>query len=390
MGLYGVTRSSQFPQAYMGAAAGRSRATELGATPLTSATTNPAQNYLVALNAGWEIDLWGKLRRATEAARANLLSQEEARKAVILSLISSVANAYVNLRNLDKQLEIAKETTRSRKETYDIFQLRFRRGVISDLELVQVKSEYEQSLATMPVLEKAITQQENAISVLLGLNPGQIPRGRTLDNLVLLPVPAGLPSELLTNRPDIRLAEQNLISANAQIGVAKAYYFPSISLTGMFGYESTQLTNLFTGPARVWSYAGSLSAPIFTGGAIAGQVKAAEAVQKQALLQYQESIQSAFREVEDSLVDQKRSREELEIRRGLVESLRKYQLYSKMRFDRGYTSYLEVLDAERNLFNAELAYAQTKGNLFQAMVNLYKAMGGGWIINEKAKALDAQ
>ncbi|HET6460076.1 MAG TPA: efflux transporter outer membrane subunit [Syntrophales bacterium] len=385
IGQYATTRAAIFPQASAGATAGRSRATENSPTPLTPATINPADNYSPFLNASWEIDLWGKLRRATEASRADLLSMEEARRGVIMTLVTSVASAYVNLRNLDMQLDIARRTAQSRKETYNLFQLRFQQGVISELELSQVKSEYEQALTTIPVLEKAIAQQENALSILLGRNPGPISRGKMIDDLVLPSVPAGLPSELLANRPDIRQAEQALISANAMIGVARSLYFPTISLTGMFGFASTDLSTLFQGPSRVWSWAVPVNVPIFAGGAIEGQVKSAEARQRQALIRYQQSIQTAFREVDDALIDQKRSREELEIQNQHVESLVTYAHFARLRFDNGYTSYIEVLDAERSLFNAELARAQTKGVLFQALVTLYNAMGGGWIIEADAK-----
>jgi multidrug efflux system outer membrane protein len=299
-----------------------------------------------------------------------------------------VANGYVNLRDLDKQLEIAQNTTKTRKESYDLFKLRFEGGVISELELNQVKSEYEQALSTIPQVQKTIAFQENALNLLLGRNPGPVLRGKTIDELTLPAVPAGLPSDLLVNRPDIREAEQNLISANAQIGVAKALYFPSISLTGLFGFASKDLSDLFTGPARTWNWAVPISAPIFTGGAIAGQVKAAEAIQQQVLHQYQKTIQTAFAEVEDSLIDQKRSREQLQAQASQVDSLRQYAQIARLRYENGYTSYIEVLDAERSLFNAELAYTQTQGFLFQALVNLYKAMGGGWI--QEAEKMVAQ
>ena len=378
MGRYGTARAALFPQVNAGASAGRSRITELGSTPLSPLTENPANNYTAFVGAGWELDLWGKLRRANEAALADLLSQEAGRAAVILTLVTSTASAYVNLCNLDMQLEIAKRTAQSRKESYDLFQLRFREGVISELELSQVKSEYEQALSIIPLLEKVIAQQENALSVLLGRNPGPMPRGKKMDDLILPTVPADLPSDLLTKRPDIRQAEQNLIAANARIGVAKSLYYPSISLTGSFGVMSTDLSNLFTGPARIWNWTVPVNVPIFTGGAIRGQVQSAEALQQQTLLRYQQTIQSAFREVEDALIDQQRSRQALEIQTRQVESLYKYKRIASLRFDNGYTSYIEVLDAERSLFNAELAQAQTKGALFQALVNLNKATGGGW------------
>ena len=386
MGRYGTTRAALFPQVSAGAMGGRSRSTEYSSSGSISPEdyvvlpTNPANSFQAFLTASWEIDLWGKLRRATEASRANLLSMEEGRRAVILTLLTSVANAYVNLRNLDTQLEIANQTAKSREESYHLFQLRFQGGVISELELTQVKSEYEQALSFIPFLEKTITQQENALSVLLGRNPGPVPRGKKIDEFVFPSVPAGLPSDLLTNRPDIRQAEQDLIAANARIGVAKSLYFPSISLTGLFGFASTDLSNLFTDPAKTWSWAVPLTAPIFTGGAIQGQVQSAEAVQQQALLRYQQSIQTAFREVEDALIDQKRTREQLAIQAQQIQSLRNYVRFARLRFNSGYTSYIEVLDAERSLFNAELSHAQTKGALFQTLVNLYKAMGGGWVV----------
>jgi multidrug efflux system outer membrane protein len=379
VGRYRTTRASLLPQVGAGAIAGRSRVTGRGPSPIDG-TRNPANSFQIFLNANWEIDLWGKLRRATEAARADLLSTEEGRSSVILTLVTSVASAYVNLRDLDMQLEIAKRTAKSREESYHLFQLRFRGGTISELELNQVKSEYEQALSTIPLIEKTIAQQENLLSVLLGRNPGYIPRGKMIDELVLPAVPAALPSDLLTNRPDIRQAEQDLIAANARIGVARSQYFPAISLTSSFGYASTDLSKLFSGPAKVWSLAAPLTAPIFTAGAISGQVKSAKAVQQQALLRYQQVIQTAFREVEDALIDQKRSREQLEIEAQQVVTLRNYARIARLRFDSGYTSYIEVLDAERSLFNAELSHAQTKGVLFQALVNLYKAIGGGWVV----------
>jgi len=383
LGQYGTTRAALFPQVGAQASASRQRTSQVtGPTPLENIpSANPTfSNYEIYLNAYWEIDLWGKLRRATEAARANLLSSEEARRAVILTLVSSVAGSYVNLRDLDKQYEIAKQTAMVREESYKLFKLRFEGGIISELELSQVKSEYEAALAQVPLYEKLIAQQENALSVLLGRNPGAIPRGKSIDELVLPVIPAGLPSDLLANRPDIRQAEQDLVAANANIGVAKAQYFPTISLTGLLGFASNDLSKLFTSSAGAWSYGAPITAPIFTAGAIAGQVKAAEAVQQQLVIRYQQAIQTAFREMDDALVDQKRSREQLETQGQQVGTLRQYARIARLRFDEGYTSYLEVLDAERSLFNAQLSYAQTQGTIFQALVNVYKAIGGGWVV----------
>lgn len=386
MGRYVTTRAPLFPQVGFGASASRSRVTREAAAPVSKGTHNPGNSFQIFLNANWEIDLWGKLRRATEAARADLLSTEEGRRAVILTLVTSVASAYVNLRDLDLQLEIAKQTAKSREDTYNLFKIRFQGGMISELEFSQVKSEYEQTLSTIPFIEKTIAQQENALSVLLGRNPGPIPRGKTIDDLVLPAVPAGLPSDLLTNRPDIRQAEQDLIAANARIGVAKSQYFPAISLTSSLGYASADLAKLFNGPARVWSLAAPLTAPIFTAGAISGQVKSSKAVRQEALLRYEQSIQTGFREVEDALIDQRKSREQLEIETQEVATLHNYARVARLRFDSGYTSYIEVLDAERSLFIAELSHAETKGVLFQALVNLYKAMGGGWVVESDRMA----
>jgi multidrug efflux system outer membrane protein len=389
-GRFGFVRADLYPQVGAGAGFNRQEISEKVANPPGPGYDTVYNTYSATLNASWELDIWGRVRRSTEAARAQLLASEEGRRAVILSLVSTVAAAYVNLRDLDRQLEIAQSTAKTREESYKIFTLRFEGGVISELELMQVKSQYEEALAAIPPLEKAIAFQENGISVLLGRNPGPIPRGKTIEELELPVIPAGLPSDLLTRRPDIRQAEENLISANALIGVAKAAYYPSISLTGFFGGSSADLSDLVKGSARVWQFAAPVNVPIFTAGKIAGSVRAAEAVQKQALLGYQQAIQTAFREVEDSLVDQRRTREQLAVQATQVETLKKYYELAKLRYDNGYTSYIEVLDAERTLFNVELAYTQNQGVLFRALTNLYKAMGGGWVTEAEKAIIEAE
>jgi len=337
------------------------------------------------VNVNWEIDLWGKIRRATEAARADLLSTEEARRAVILTLVTAVANSYVNLRDLDKQLVLTRETAQSYKESYDLFSLRYKYGIVSEIEVKQASAQYEQAMANIPLLQKGIAQQENALSVLLGRNPGPMPRGKTIDELTPPAVPAGLPSDLLLNRPDLRQAEQNLVAANANIGVAKALYYPTLSLTGLFGFASMDLSDLFTGPAKMWSYAAPVTAPIFTAGAIEGQVRAAEAVQQQTLVRYQQVIQTAFREVDDSLVDHQRTREQLAALGRETAALRDYVRLARLRYDNGYTSYIEVLYSETLLYNSEIQYTVTQGTLFQSLVNLYKSMGGGWVVEADNK-----
>ena len=378
-GRYGFVRADLFPQVGASAAAGRQRFTEETGNTNPPGTNFTLGNYSATLGATWELDVWGRIRRATEAARAELVASEDGRRAVVLSLVGSVAGSYVNLRDLDRQLEISEETAKTREESLRIFKLRFEGGFSSEVEYVQVKSLYEEALAVIPAVEKAITQQENALCVLLGRNPGPIPRGKTIDQLALPSIPAGLPSDLLSRRPDLLLAEQNLVAANARIGVAKAAYYPAISLTGFLGFASTDLSNLFTGAAKVWSYSVPVTMPIFTAGKIAGDVQAAEAIQRQALFGYRQAIQTAFREVDDSLVDQARTREQLAAQARQVEALQKYVELAQLRFDNGYTSYLEVLDAQRSLFSVQLSYTQNQGVLFQALINLYKAMGGGWV-----------
>lgn len=380
-GRYAATRGDLFPQAQAAGSATRQRSTEAGTSPWPPGVNNPYPTYQTTLNASWEMDLWGKLRRGTEAARADLLSRENAHRAVLLSLTANVANAYINLRDYDRQLDIAKETLKTREASLEIYKLRFDAGVISELELSQMRSEYENTRATIPQIEKSISQQENALNLLLGRNPGPVARGLTIDKLNFPHVPEGLPSELLERRPDIRQAEQDLIAANARIGVAKAAYFPTISLTGTLGAASADLSNLFTGPAYIWNAGASVTVPIFTAGRTWGQVKASEALQKQALLTYQKTIQTAFREVEDSLVDQNRTRAKLEALFNQLTAVRNYRNLALLRYENGYSSNLEVLDAERNLFNIELSCIQTRGGLFNAFINLYKAMGGGWVVD---------
>jgi multidrug efflux system outer membrane protein len=257
--------------------------------------------------------------------------------------------------------------------------MRFDNGIISEVDLSQAESEYEDAMARIPEFERAIGQTENALSVLLGRNPGPIPRGLTLDELVLPAVPAGVPSELLERRPDIRRAEQTLIAANARIGVAKSLYFPTISLTGAFGTVSTDLSNLFTASSRAWNYGVPVSVPLFTAGRIGGEVKASEAVQQQALYGYQQTIQNAFREVDDALLDRGKSKQRIEALARQLKALRNYVRLARYRYDEGYTSYLEVLDAERSLFNVELTYTTTQNTLFRSLINIYKTMGGGWV-----------
>ena len=319
-GQYGATRSYLFPNAGYDASASRERSSERGNIPIPESVSPDFNTYKAEFTASWELDIWGRLRRATEAAKADLLSTEEARRGVILTLITSVANAYINLRSLDKQLEITQLTAKSYAEVLKIIELTYKVGNISELELSQAQSQYYSAIATVPAIERQIAQQENALSVLLGRNPGSIPRGKTIDQLAFPVIPAGLPSDLLVRRPDIRQAEQQLIAANARIGVAKGQYFPSISLTGFFGSSSTELKDLFSGPAHIWNFKSVLTGPIFTGGRIKGQVRAAEAGEQEMLFTYQRAIQAGFQEVNDALVDQNRTRVQREAQNNQLDS----------------------------------------------------------------------
>lgn len=377
LGQYATTRSLLLPQ--VGAGIGGSRA------GLPRSVTGPTpesvlNQYDAAVSASWELDLFGKRRRETESAHALVLASVEGRRATVLTLVSAVAISYITLRELERQLQIARETSASRRGSFLLFKDKFEGGTVSELELSQTQSEYEGSLVEIPRLEALIGAQEDALSILLGRNPGPIPPGQPLHALAVPTIPAGLPSDLIERRPDLRQAEEQLIAANAQIGAARAQYFPTISLTGLFGYISRQFSELFSGPAKAWSYGLSAAAPIFTGGGIAGQVHQAEGLQQEALLSYQKAIQVAFQEVSDALLTQAKAREQLAFQERQVGTLRKYLELARLRYDEGYTSYIEVLDAERNLFDAEVAYTQTQSLVYVSLVNLYKAMGGGWVL----------
>jgi multidrug efflux system outer membrane protein len=378
-GVLMQTRASLFPQISYSGSATRERLSQNNAIPVTPGIANPQSALQLLAGANWQIDLWGRVRRLTEAARANLLATEEARRGVILSLVGSVASSYIQLRALDDQLEIANRTLGVFGETVKQFELKFKHGQVSSMNVEQAKSQYETAAAAIPPIKSQIVQTENALCILLGRNPGHIKRGKTLSELVPPAVPSGLPSQLLERRPDLAQAEQNLIAANAQIGAAKALYFPAISLTGAFGFASSDLSNLFTGPARMWSYAGSFTGPIFTAGAIAGQVKQAEATQKAALLSYENAIQSAFRDVENALSSHRELVDQLDAQDRLVKALKEYARLARMQYDGGYTQYLTVLYAEEQLFPAELNYAQIQGSLLASLVGIYQTMGGGWI-----------
>ncbi|MBO0719937.1 MAG: efflux transporter outer membrane subunit, partial [Blastocatellia bacterium] len=333
----------------------------------------------IVSNLSFEIDLWGRLRRATEAARADLLASDENRKAVITTLVGDVSSAYFDLLELDMELEIAKRTLATRQESLRLIQVRQQGGVATLLDVRQAEQLVYTAAQTIPDIERLIEQRENQISLLLGKNPGDIVRGRRLIDQEQPPeVPPGLPSSLLERRPDIRAAEQNLIASNAIIGVAKAAYFPQISLTGFFGFESSQLTSLFTGPMRTWQFVPQLTQPIFQGGRLKSNVKLAEAEHQIALVQYERSIQTAFREVSDSLIEYRKVKEIRTQQEALVTTLQDRSRLAYLRYRGGVDTLLNALDADRDLFAAELSLAATRRNEMLALVLIYKSLGGGW------------
>ncbi len=389
-GFLTQTRSQLFPQVGYDGSGQRARSSESSATPeLSRLLPNPQTSYQALLSVSWELDLWGRIRRLSESARANLLATDEARRGVVLSLVASVASNYLTLRGLDEQLVVAKRTLETYAESLRLFELQFKYGQISQMNVAQVQSQYETAAAQIPVIENQIAQTQNALSVLVGRNPGAIPRGRNIYQLGLPKVPSGVPSALLERRPDLKQAEDNLIAANAQIGAAKALYFPTISLTGAAGTSSNALDNLFTGPARVWSYAGTLTGPIFTFGAVSGQVAQAEGAQQAALYGYRYAIQSAFADVENALVAAQKLAVQLAAQERLVAALRDYARLAKMQYDGGYTSYTTVLQAEQSLFPAELQLASVRASVFSSCVAIYKAMGGGWVVEADRMTGDA-
>jgi len=369
------TRSQGLPQVGYGVSANRARASE---EKIPSIVSPLSSTFSTVLSASWEIDLWGRIRRETEAARANLLASEEARRGVTLTLIASVIASYVTLLDLDQQLRVSDATLAGRKQSVDIFQKRFASGWISEFELTQARADYESVASQQPPIRQAIATQEHALSILLGRNPGPIARSNTLDALHSPVVPAGLPSELLTRRPDILQAEQQLIASNALIGAARALFFPRISLTGLFGFASGSLGSLFTGPAHTWSFTGDVAGPIYTGGGLEAAVDQAEARRDQQLANYDLVIQNAFRDVEDSLADIRHSAELRDIAAKRVGTLERSVELAAARYENGYSDYLDVLDAERGLFNAELQLTSARGDYQRALINLYRALGGDW------------
>jgi len=371
--MVAVTRSSLFPQVqgngnFSGGKEGNFQ-TKFNFLTLTG-------------DAAFQLDLFGKLRRATEAARAQLLATEDARQTVILTLVSDVASDYFALLQLDLQLRITRETVRTQEDSVKLTNLRVNHGVATKLDVLQAQQVLDTANATIPDLERQTAQEENAINILLGNYPQAVSRGRSLTQQPLPPeVPPGLPSSLIERRPDIREAEQILVAANAEIGVAKAQFFPQISLTGSGGGafgRSSAFSGLMSSQVGIWSYGAQVSQPIFTGGALRGNLRVVESQHQQALIAYRQAIQRAFGDVSDALIGYEKLHQVRVRQENTVADLRESVRLSVLRYKGGTTTYLEVLDGQRSLFAAELTLAQAEGNEYQGLVQLYKALGGGW------------
>lgn len=375
----GLTRSNQFPQVAAGGDVTTTRFSANGPNAFPGIERNRTFGSVLLNLLSFEIDIWGRLRQQTKAARAELAASTEDRRAAQTTIVSDVATFYFNLLELDGELDIAKRALASRRNSLEIIKNREQGGIATMLEVRQAEELVYQASQAIPDIERRIEQTENQISLLTAKNPGSIARGRSLDEQREPPeVPAGLSSELLNRRPDIRAAEQRLISSEALIKSAKASYFPSISLTGLFGFQSNQLSNLFTGGGNVWSFAPQIAQPLFTGGRLKSNVRLQRARQEIAVAQYEQTVQTAFREVSDALIERRKVKEIRTQQEQLVVTLEERSRLAYTRYLGGVDSLLNALDAERQLFNAQLQLTQTKRNELLSLVQLYKALGGGW------------
>lgn len=375
-----ITRSQFFPTVTTGGDIFTSRTSQKGPTPIPTGV-NPQQGFgdvFLAMPA-YEVDLWGRIRRANEASRARLLESKDAQNVVRQTLVSQVATTYLQLLELDLELEIGRESYVSRTNSLVLTESREQGGVSSMQDVYQARVLVATAEASIANTLRLIEQTENALNILLGHNPGNIERGTPLvEHKLRSSVPPGLPSSLLERRPDVRAAEQELVAANANIGEAKAAFYPQVTLTGMYGYQTVALSDLFSAPARAWQFGPSVTIPLFTGGRLRGNLKLARATFEESLARYQQTIQEAFREVSDALIAYQRTQEFYAKQQDLTQANRDAAQLAAVRYDGGVTSYLEVLYNEQQLFDAELLLAQARRDELLSVVQLYSALGGGW------------
>jgi len=376
---YGYVRADLYPKLDLSGQGGVIESSRQGIPAIPEFVDNTSEYYDISASLSWEIDIFGRLRRANEAERALMLGAEETQRAAVLALVADVASAYVALRDADLQLEISRRTLESRREYVDLAKTRFEGGLTSEVDWRQAEAEYHRTAAIVQSLEQSVRQIENLLSLLIGRNPGPIVRGFGLEELAEpVAIPAGLPSELLDRRPDIRVAEQNLVAANANIGEAKALLFPRIALTGAFGFASTDLDTLFDSGAESYSLLGGLLQPLFNAGKNRQRVAITESVMRQTLYGYESTVLQAFREVEDAIVAYQKLGEQRVTQRARVDAERRVLELAELRYRGGVSDYLAVLDAQRSLFSSELDEVQVIGSHQTALIQLYKALGGGW------------
>jgi outer membrane protein, multidrug efflux system len=381
-----VTQSAGRPQVTAGVQRSRDALSQNRQVPLAIGVEPIGNSYEVLGSAVWELDLWGKLRRADQAARAELLATEESGRALVLSLVSEVASTYVRLLCLDRDLDILSRTVQSRRESLQLFRKKLEGGGVSELPVLKSRADLEEALADVSVKEGEIAILENALNGLLGRNPQAVVRGKTLEALASPQIPGGLPADLLIQRPDLRKAEQELVAANARIGVAKAQYLPTIALTGSSGFASTDLSQLAQLSSNFGSFGVSLLGPLFTSGRIAGKVREVEAIQREKATAFVQRVQIALHEVEDALVSRRKTHQRLVIRERQIAALREHRDNARKRYAGGRSSYLDVLEAERSLYAGELQENQTRRDQHLALIAVYKAMGGGWSVADHMAA----
>ncbi len=367
------------------------RYSSIAQNPLPPGASRYSNTYSLSLNGFFQIDVWGRLLNQSSAAFHEFLAQDDARRFVVITVMSSVASSYIQLRKYDKQLVIAKKTLDSRNKALELAKIRYDNGYTSELEVKQAESAVTGADAEITRLKILDAQEENLLSILIGRNPGPILRGRDIDDLYMPPrIPVGLPSSLLGQRPDILQAEQKLIGSDALIGAARAAFFPEISLTGMLGTISPVFSKLFTNDAATWNYGGSFFQTVFDGGRLSAQLDAAEAVKWQAFYNYEQVIQNAFREVNDSLIAHQLSQELLVIEKNRMKIFQEYLELARLQYTNGQVDYLNVLDAERNLFDSELKVVQAESDTFLSLINLYTALGGGWVVDYSNKSNESE